>query len=171
MNELILAETQIEKQIIEIRGMKVILDSDLAILYGVETRVLNQQVKRNFERFPEDFMFQLTSEEFAILKSQFVISRWGGRRTPPYVFTEHGALMAASVLNTPRAVEMSVYIVRTFVKLRSLYYQHKELAGKIEELEAKLTTHDHALNQILKTLKLLLEKPVEEKRKPVGFKK
>lgn len=170
MNDLIPSEVQIENQILEIRGFKVIVDTDLAILYEVETKRLNEQVKRNLDRFPKDFMFQLTDEEFSILRSQFATSSWGGRRYPPYVFTEHGALMAASVLNSPRAVEMSVYIVRAFVKLRSLYYQHKELAGKVAELELKLTDHDHVLADIIEALNQLLSLPVPEDRKPVGFK-
>src|SRR5512145_744779 len=110
----------IESRILFIRGQKVMLDADLAELYGVETRRLNEQVSRNIERFPVDFMFQLTAEEFANLKSQFATSSWGGRRKLPYAFTEHGAIMAASVLNSQRAIEISVHVVRAFVRLRDL---------------------------------------------------
>ena len=104
------------------------LDAYLAELYGVETRRLNEQVRRNIERFPADFMFQLTAEEFANLKSQFATSSWGGRRKLPFVFTEHGAIMAASVLNSPLAVEISIHVVRAFVRLRELVAGNKELA-------------------------------------------
>ena len=111
------------------------LDADLAELYGVETRRLNEQVSRNSERFPEDFMFQFTAEEFANLKSQFATSSWGGRRKLPYAFTEHGAIMAASVLNSPIAIEVSVHVVRAFVRLRELVAGNKELAQKLLQLE------------------------------------
>lgn len=113
----LITEQRILKTIMIIRGRKTILDSDLAELYGVQTRTLNQAVRRNQEKFPEDFAFQLINEEFEDLRSQIVISSsWGGRRYPPYVFTEHGALMAANVLNSPKAIQMSVFIVRAFVK-------------------------------------------------------
>jgi len=160
---------QVENLIFEIRGHKVILDSDLAALYDVKTFRLNEQVKRNIERFPEDFMFQLTNKEVTILKSQIAISRWGGRRTLPYVFTEHGAIMAASVLNTPKAVEMSVFIVRAFIRLRTFVMQYKEIAQKVTELEAKIGKHDEALVNIVQALQQLMEQP-KPKRKEVGFK-
>src|SRR5215218_2102098 len=113
---------RVESRILLIRGEKVILDTDLAELYGATTKRLNEQVRRNLDRFPADFMFQLTDEEFAILRSQFATSRsgWGGRRYPPFVFTEHGAIMAANVLNSPRAVAVSVTVVRAFVRLRQI---------------------------------------------------
>src|SRR5713226_4081752 len=123
---------RIERAIYVIRGEKVMLDSDLEALYGVSTARLNQQVNRNIERFPEDFMFQLTNEEFK--KGR------GGRRKLPLVFTEHGAIMAANVLNSKRAVRMSVFVVRAFVKLRETALQYKELAAKISELERKVGT-------------------------------
>ena len=160
---------QAENLIFEMRGQKVILDSDLARLYEVETKKLNQAIKRNLERFPDDFMFQLTNKELTILKSQIVTSRWGGRRTLPYVFTEHGAIMAASVLNTPKAVEMSVYIVRAFIKLRTYAMQFKEIAQKVTELEAKLGKHDEAIVSIVQALHQLMEPP-KPKKKEVGFK-
>ena len=137
----------IERAIYVIRGEKVMLDSDLAALYGVSTARLNQQVNRNIERFPEDFMFQLTKVEFKGLMLQFATSKKGrgGRRKLPLVFTEHGAIMAANVLNSKRAVRMSVFVVRAFVKLRETALRYKELAAKITELERKVGTHDHAI--------------------------
>ncbi len=124
---------QIEDRIYTVRGKRVMLDADLARLYGVTTKRLNEQIRRNIERFPEDFAFQLTNHEFADLRSQNATSNEplpgrGGRRYQPWAFTEHGAIMAASVLNTPRAVEVSVFVVRAFVKLRELSATHKELA-------------------------------------------
>lgn len=119
-----------------IRGQKVLLDADLAALYGVETKRFNEQVKRNQQRFPEDFMFQLTDEEFDDLRSQNATSNRGrgGRRYLPYAFTEHGAIMAATILNSPWATEVSVYVVRAFVKLRELLASHRALAKRLEEL-------------------------------------
>ena len=144
----------IARQILIIRGQKVMIDADLAALYGVETRVLNQAVKRNPERFPADFMFQLSAEEFENWRSQLVMSNPRakmGLRRAPFAFTEHGALMAASVLNTPRAVEISLYVVRAFVRLRETLAAHKGFAAKLEELEQKTEAlalrHDtHAAN-------------------------
>ena len=164
-----LPDTQVDSLILEIRGQKVILDTDLAGLYEVETKRLNEQVKRNMERFPEDFMFQLSAEEFAILKSQFATSSWGGRRTAPYAFTEHGAIMAASVLNTPKAVEMSVFVVRAFVKLRALAMQYKELTRKLAQIEARLGEHDTAILEIVSAIRQLMEPPAP-RQKEVGFK-
>jgi len=135
----------IESRILLIRGQKVMLDADLAELYGVETRRLNEQVSRNIERFPEDFMFQLTAEEFANLKSQFATSSWGGRRKLPYAFTEHGSIMAASVLNSARAIEISVHVVRAFVRMRELVAGNKELAQKLNQLDRKVGAHDKAI--------------------------
>jgi len=159
----------VDNLILEIRGQKVITDADLARLYEVETKRLNEQVKRNMERFPEDFMFQLSEDEFHVLKSHFATSSWGGRRSLPYVFTEHGAIMAASVLNSPRAVEMSVYVVRAFVNLRTHILQYKELSQKVSELEAKLGKHDENIVAIINALKLLMEPP-KAKKKEIGFK-
>ena len=127
----------ITQRIVVLREQKVLIDSDLAALYGVETRRLNEQVRRNKARFPEDFIFELNPEEFANLKSQFATSSWGGRRKLPLAFTEHGAIMAATVLNTLRAVEVSVYVVRAFVKLRELVGSHRELARRLDDLEQK----------------------------------
>ncbi len=162
-------EISVDNLIIEIRGQKVIMDSDLAALYEVETRTLNQAIKRNLDRFPEDFMFQLTNKEFTILKLQNATSRWGGRRTLPYVFTAHGAIMAASVLNTSKAVEMSVYVVRAFVRMRTMLLQYKEIAQKVAELETKLGKHDEAIISIINAVKQLMELP-KPKKKEIGFK-
>jgi ORF6N domain len=162
----------IQGQILLVRGHKVLLDSTLATLYGVPTRRLNEQVRRNRARFPEDFLIELTTAEFANLKSQFATSSWGGRRKPPLAFTEHGAIMAASVLNSPRAIEMSVYVVRAFVQLREAIAGNHELARKIEELERrvqqKLTTHDQAIAGILKAIRELMTPP-EPPHRPIGF--
>ena len=164
------------------RGQKVLLDADLAALYGVETRMLNQAVKRNLERFPADFMFQLSAKEFENWRSQLVISNPGakmGLRRAPFAFTEHGALMAASVLNSPRAVEVSLYVVRAFVRLRETLATHKGLAAKLEELEQKtealalrhdtLAANTHAqLRQVFEAIRELMSAP-ETKRRPIGF--
>lgn len=155
-------------RILMIRGQRVLLDSDLAELYGVETRSLNQAIKRNLSRFPSDFMFQLSQEESDNLKSQTVISSWGGRRALPMVFTEHGAIMAASVLNSPRAVEMSVYVVRAFVQLRELLVDHKALAAKLAELEHRVAGHDSSLAEVINALRALMAQPQSAKR-PIGF--
>ena len=155
-------------RILVIRGQRVMLDADLAELYDVETRVLNQAVKRNARRFPADFMFELTPEEFDNLKSQNVMSSWGGRRTPPYAFTEHGAIMAASVLNSDRAVEMSVYVVRAFVQLRELMVNHKALAQKLTELERRVSDHDHSLSEVIDALRELMVTP-KARNRPIGF--
>ena len=155
-------------RILVIRGQRVILASELAALYEVETKRLNEQIKRNSGRFPADFMFQLTIEEFANLKSQFATSSWGGRRTPPYAFTEHGAIMAASVLNSDRAVEMSVYVVRAFVQLRELMGNHKALAQKLAELERRVGNHDHSLAEVIDALRALMATP-KARNRPIGF--
>lgn len=163
---------QITQSILVLRGQKVLLDAELAALYGVTTRRLNEQVRRNRRRFPEDFLFELTAAEFANLKSHFATSSWGGRRKLPLAFTEHGAIQAATILNSPRAVEMSVYVVRAFVKLRDLLASNKVLARQLDELEAriekKLTTHDQAIAAILSAIRQLMRPPTP-KRRPIGF--
>jgi len=160
-----------------VRDEKVILDSDLARIYGVETRRLNEQVRRNRERFPEDFAFQLTREEFNTLISQNATSssRHGGRRKLPFVFTEHGAIMAANVLQSERAVQMSVFVVRAFIKMRETLAANKVLAEKLTELEKKLTSrldvHEKAILHLLSEIKKLTA-PIpsqEPKRRPIGF--
>lgn len=164
---------QVQSKILFIRGHKVILDSDLAALYGVPTKRLNEQVKRNSQRFPQDFMFQLTSEETEFLRSQIATTNEGrgGRRSRPYVFTEHGAIMAASVLNSERAVQASIYVVRAFVKLRQMLAPYKEVMGKLDQLEEKLQTHDEQIVAIVRVIKLLLPPPDDKPKEPFGFHK
>jgi uncharacterized protein YigA (DUF484 family) len=161
---------RIAQSILELRGHKVLLDSDLAELYGVLTKRFNEQIKRNLARFPMDFMFQLTSDELGGLRSQIATSKpgRGGRRYAPYVFTEHGAIMAAMVLNSPRAIEVSVQVVRAFIRLRETLSSNKELALRLDELERKLATHDQAITGILKMIRELMNPPPTKKR-PIGF--
>ena len=173
---------RIENRIQVIRGHKVMIDSDLAELYGVETRVLNQAVKRNLDRFPADFMFQLSADELEQWRSQIVISNPGARmglRRSPFAFTEHGALMAATVLSSARAVEMSVYVVRAFVQLREVLATHKDLAAKLARLErqtqALALKHDTLaqntrlqLKQVFEAIRELMAPP-EPKKRPIGF--
>jgi phage regulator Rha-like protein len=161
---------RIESFILLIRGRKVMLDSHLAELYGVSTKRLNEQVKRNKQRFPADFMFQLTPVESSTLRSQFATSKHkrGGRRFRPYAFTEHGAIMVASVLNTHRAIEASLYVVRAFVKLRELLGTHKQLARKLAELEAHLEQHDEDITALFEAIRRLMEPP-DKPARPIGF--
>lgn len=167
--KVLVAAGNIESKILLIRGQKVMLDADLAELYGVETRRLNEQVSRNTERFPLDFMFQLTAEEFANLKSQFATSSWGGRRKLPFVFTEHGAIMAASVLNSQRAIEISVHVVRAFVHLRDLVSSNKELSAKLDQLERKVAGHDRAIAELINAIRQLMAPSTPNKKRPIGF--
>ena len=154
---------RIESRILLVRNHKVILDSDLAELYGVTTKRLNEQVKRNKDRFPADFMFQLSAAEADDLRSQNATSKStrGGRRYRPYVFTEHGAIMAASVLNSPRAVEVSIYVVRAFIKLREMLATHKELARKFAQLEKHIEGHDEDITTLFEAIRQLMEPPEE----------
>jgi hypothetical protein len=152
-----------------VRGKKVMLDKDLAQLYGVKTKVLLQSVKRNAKRFPEDFMYQLTKEEVANLRSQFVTSSWGGQRYLPYAFTEQGIAMLSSVLNSERAIMVNIAIMRAFVKLRELLLTHKELATKIEELERKYQSHESDIQLIFQAIRKLLEPPDEPPRPRFGI--
>ena len=160
----------IEGKIFVIRGQKVMLSTHLASLYRVKVKVLVQSVKRNIERFPADFMFQLTKEELTNLKSQFVTSSWGGiRRANPYAFTEQGVAMLSSILKSKRAIQVNIAIMRAFVKLRKMIYAHKELAGKLSELERKIEKHDHEIIAIFETIRRLMEPmPAQEKRN-IGF--
>jgi hypothetical protein len=147
------------------------LDTDLADLYGVQTFRLNEGVKRNGKRFPPDFMFQLTSAESARLTSQIAMSKprgRGGRRTAPFVFTEHGALMLANVLKSGRAAEISILVVRAFVRLREVLAGHKELAAKLDELESRVAGHDKAIAELLRAIRALLRQP-EPVSRPIGF--
>jgi ORF6N domain len=169
----------ITRAILVLRGHKVLLDTELAALYEVSTKRFNEQVRRNRERFPEDFMFQLTAEELTSLRSQTATSKAapqgrGGRRYLPYAFTEHGAIMAATILNSPRAVEMSVYVVRAFVQLREMLSSNRELARRFAQLETrldkKLTEHDRAIGAILSAIRELMHPKVPvPKRRPIGF--
>ncbi|MBI5190664.1 MAG: ORF6N domain-containing protein [Nitrospirae bacterium] len=166
MESSVIPAERIEHSIYAIRGKRVMLDSDLAEVYNVSTKVLNQQVKRNLDRFPEDFMFQLNREEFNRLQSQIATASLTKRRTAPYVFTEHGAVMLASVLNSPVAVDASVQVVRAFVKLRQLLASHADLVRKIHALEKK---YDSQFSAVFKAINELME-PVEKgKKKVVGF--
>lgn len=163
---------RIAQSILVLRGHRVLLDADLAALYGVTTKRLNEQVRRNLDRFPEDFMFQLAQDEHEALRSQFATLKPGRgqhRKYLPYVFTEHGAIMAASVLNTPRAVEMSIYVVRTFVKLREMLASNQELKRKLHELERKLGAHDQAIASILSAIRELMNPPEPPKKRRIGF--
>jgi ORF6N domain len=157
-------------RILDARGVKVVLDEDLARLYGVSTARLNQAVKRNARRFPQDFAFHLSEAECRILRSQFVISSsdHGGRRTRPWAFTEHGAIMTATVLNSSRAIEMSIFVVRAFLRLRDLTASHRELAVKLAKLERKVTHHDEELKTIISALRKLIVPPIQQRR-AIGF--
>jgi hypothetical protein len=163
----------IASRIVTLRGGRVLLDADLAALYGVETRRLNEQVRRNRRRFPADFIFRLTRDELDNLMSQFATSRWGGRRKRPYAFTEHGAIQAATILSTRRAVEVSVYVVRAFVQLRGVLTANRELAKRLDELEArierKLDTHDRVIADILDAIRQLMTPPEPKPKRRIGF--
>lgn len=159
--------------ILVLRGQKVILDADLARLYGVETKAFNRAVKRNLDRFPPDFMFQLTDDEFDNLRCHFgTSSDWGGRRYRPYAFTEHGAVMAATILRSPEAVAVSVYVVRAFIKLRELLSSHAELSQKLQELEsrveARLDSHDEQIGALIEAIRELMSPPEKPQRR-IGF--
>ena len=167
-----LAPLHVESKIHEIRGERVMLDADLADVYGVTTKALNQAIKRNLDRFPADFRFQLTAEELDSLRSQTVTSKKGrgGRRYSPWVFTEHGALMAATVLNSLRAVEMSVFVVRAFVRLREYARGHAEITTRLDALERKVTGHDEDLLEMFTALRALLT-PSQKSSREIGFAK
>lgn len=158
-------------KILFVRGKRVILDSDLAKLYGVETKNLNLQVRRNRERFPEDFMYQLTRQEVVDLRLQFATSSYGGRRYLPYVFTQEGVAMLSSVLNSERAIQVNIAIMRAFVKLRELLLTHKELAQKIEALERKYQLHEADIQVIFRVIKKLFEPLPEPRKPPIGFRR
>jgi len=169
-NKSIIPAGKIEQRILMIRGEKIIIDADLAEFYGVPTKRLNEQVKRNKDRFPEDFMFQLNADE----KSEVVakcdhLEKLKFSRVLPYAFTEHGAIMAASVLNSPQAAEISIFIVRAFVKLRQAISEHKELSRKISQIERHLSGHDEQINAIIKTIKQLIQPAPVPKKRRIGF--
>ena len=166
---LIIPDTVVINKIHFIRGNKVMLDSDLADLYGEETRRLNEQIKRNIERFPSDFMFQLTENEFENLKSQFATSSWGGRRKLPYVFTEHGVLMLSSVLNSKKAIAINIQIVRIFTQMREMLLANKDILIELEKINQKVVGQDDRIDMIYDYLKEF----IELKKKPkivIGFK-
>jgi hypothetical protein len=158
---------RIERHILLIRGQKVMLDTDLAELYNVDTKVLNQAVKRNLERFPRDFMFRLADKELNSLRSQFVTSneKRGGRRGSPYAFTEQGVAMLSSVLRSPRAVKVNIAIMRAFVKLREILASHRQLARKLEEMESR---YDSQFSAVFDAIRELMEPPVKPRRR-IGF--
>ena len=162
----LLPVSRIENAIFLIRDNKVMLDQDLAAMYGVETRVLVQAVKRNLDRFPEDFMFQLSKDEFANLKSQIVISSWGGRRTRPYAFTEQGVAMLSSVLRSKRAILVNIEIMRTFVRLRRILATHEELACKLAALERR---YDRQFKLIFDAIREIMTPKEPPKRRQIGF--
>jgi len=163
---------RIQNRILMIRDRRVLLDSDLAELYGTTTKRLNEQVRRNRDRFPEDFMFRLSQEEFAALRSHLATSndtpQRGGRRYPPHAFTEHGAIMAANVLNTPKANEASIFVVRAFVSLRDYLASNARLAKKMDELERRVEKHDAAIRVLVGEIQKMLG-PNKRSKRPVGF--
>jgi len=161
---------RVESKIQTIRGLRVILDSDLAQLYNVQVKRLNQQIKRNARRFPGDFVIQLKRVEVANLKSQIVTSSsgHGGRRKLPYAFTEHGAIMAASVLNSERAVEMSIFVVRAFVRMREALAANQEILAKLEELESRVENHDANIQGLIEAIRELME-PLPASGRRIGF--
>lgn len=174
--EALVPAERIAQSILLLRGQKVILDTDLAALYGVTTKRFNEQVRRNLERFPADFMFQLSEDEWVALRSQFATLKTGRgqhRKYLPYAFTEHGAIMAATILNSPRAIEVSVYVVRAFMALRELLVGNKELAAKLAELDArlsrKLDSHDQAIAGLINAMRELMRPPEPKPKRSIGF--
>jgi len=163
----IIAAARIESCIVALRGEKVLLDSDLAQIYGVPTKALNRAVKRNKARFPEDFLFQLTADE--IMRCQIGTASKRNLRYRPYAFTEHGALMAANILNSRRAVEMSVYVIRAFVRMRRELTVNETVARRLAEIEKALLKHDGALRDLYDKIRPLLLPPSEPKRREIGF--
>ena len=161
---------KIEKRILLIRGEKVIIDTDLAEFYGVPSKRLNEQVKRNKNRFPEDFMFQLNGEEkLEVVAKCDHLAKIKYSKALPHAFTEHGAIMAASVLNSPQAIEVSIFIVRAFVKIRQVISEHKELARKISLIERNLSGHEEQIAAIIKTIQQLIKREPVPKKRRIGF--
>jgi hypothetical protein len=172
----VIRESLVVSKIFMLRGQRVMLDYDLSDMYGIETRRLNEQVKRNLSRFPDDFMFQITEKEFENLKSQNATSRWGGRRKLPYAFTEHGVLMLSSVLNSRIAIQVNIKIMRVYTKMREVISANREIVQKLEKMEKTLAKHDRTskkheeqLQLVFRTLKQLLTPPLEPRRK-IGYK-
>ena len=172
-SKLLIPDELIMNKIYLIREQKVMLDNDLAELYKVETRRLNEQVKRNIDRFPEDFMFQLDSAEFENLKSQFATSRWGGRRKLPFAFTEHGVLMLSSILNSERAIKVNIQIMRIYTRLRQMILLHKDILTRLHQIEQKLAGHDDNILLIFEYLRQLEQSRQQQdeqvNRKRIGF--
>ena len=169
-NRLILVD-RIEALILDVRGQKVLLDSDLATLYGTSTKALNQAVKRNRDRFPPDFLFQMNAvEKTEVVTNCDHLSKLRFSPRLPYAFTEHGAIMAATILNSPRAVEVSIFIVRAFVKMRQFVLAHKELAAKLLDLERKVGAHDESIRQLVSAIRqLMVPPPTPPKKGRIGF--
>ncbi|MFN2456565.1 MAG: ORF6N domain-containing protein [Chitinophagaceae bacterium] len=163
------SETEIIEKIFIIRGIKIMLDKDLAEMYDVEVKRLNEAVRRNISRFPDDFMFQLTADEWFNLKSQFATSSWGGMRKLPYAFTEQGVAMLSSVLRSERAIQVNIQIIRVYTKMRQLLIDNKELWRKMEKIEQSLLKKDEEIQAIFKVLKSLLVQE-QKPRRIVGFK-
>jgi len=171
MKHELIKQNPIEERIFLIRGHRVMLSSHLAEMYGVEVRALIQAVKRNKERFPKDFMFQLSDSEYKNLKSQIVISSWGGsRRAKPYAFTEQGVAMLSSVIKSKKAVKVNIAIMRAFVRLRRTLFAHKKLARKLQELEHKIERHDGEIKIILEAIRKIMEPGKDETVRVIGFK-
>jgi hypothetical protein len=164
-----LVPERVQKTILLLRGHRVILDRDLAFLYGVSTRDLNKAVSRNLDRFPDDFMLQLTQSEFKNLKFQFGTSRWGGTRKLPRAFTEQGIAMLSGVLRSQRAIHANIAIMRAFVKLRELAANHKALAAKLEQLERRVGAHDGQIQSLFEAIRQLMT-PAASKSRRIGFK-
>jgi len=161
--------SRIEESILLLRGQKVLLDSTLAHLYGVENRALIQAVQRNRNRFPADFMFQINNQELTVLRSQIVISSWGGRRYIPFAFTEQGVAMLSSVLNSPQAIRINIEIMRAFVRLREMISTNKELSEKLDELERKVSTHDKAIAGLITAIRELAAPAPPKPSRRIGF--
>ena len=173
-SEIIISDTQILERIFVIRGQKLMLDKDLAEMYQVETKVLLQSVKRNLKRFPDDFMFQLSKDEWGTLRSQIVTSKFekrGGTQYLPYAFTEQGVAMLSSVLKSDRAIEVNIQIIRLFTKMKEFILEHKDLYLKLEQLEFKFTSHDRKMKTIFDYLNKLLQQEAKPRTVIEGFKK
>lgn len=169
MGKLVGQEVVVQK-IFMLRGQKVMFDNDLAELYGVTTGNLNKAVRRNIKRFPRDFMFRLTNAEFERLRFQIGISKRGGRRYLPYAFTEHGIAMLSSILNSERAIQVNILIIRVFIKLRKIFSTHRELAHKVSAIERRLAEHNNYIGSIINIIKEFKKPPIEEKpKRRIGF--
>ncbi|MFZ9847078.1 MAG: ORF6N domain-containing protein [Flavobacteriales bacterium] len=165
----VLTDELLMNKIYFIRGQKVMLDKDLAELYAVETKQLKRQVNRNIDRFPSDFMFELTPEEFENLRSQIGTSSWGGSRYLPLAFTEQGVAMLSSVLNSKQAIHVNIQIIRIFTRMREMLLTHKDILLKLEQIEKQVSIHSKEIQQIFAVLKQLIQKPIEP-RKKIGYK-